>query len=327
MKLNDMLKKAEKKLPNNDPLDKEINAPWQTTSITHNNPDYELKEKTEVIKYISPEKIRNWEYSDRIDSELGSIEDLALDLQKVGQQQPCVVRNIINEKYDYELIIGERRWRAAKLANIDLMVIIKSSMSDEDAALSQAAENDNRVDLSDYAKGISFSKLVNNKKIKQKDLIIKLGKSKQYVSALLSYSKIPEQISNAIGDMSKVKYFSAEKIKQLSQKGDEYINALIKISDKIRDRSLSAKMIEKEVKKIIDGSKEECLIANEKIYSSDGRHLFTWRHDNNNLPSLHFPKQIISLINDKKISKKELTKNLIKNIEGLIEDIKKQKSD
>ena len=61
-------------------------------------------------------------------------------------------------------------------------------MSDSEAALAQATENDNRVGLSDY-KRISYSKLIKNKIIKQK-ILLSLGKSHHYISALLSFSKI-----------------------------------------------------------------------------------------------------------------------------------------
>src|ERR1700677_436970 len=175
---------------------------------------------------INDENVINWCLSDRPSNELGDIDSLAADLLNVGQQQPCIVR--INPKIanKYELIVGERRWRAAKKANIPLKAVVKI-LSDSEAALIQSAENDNRVDLSDYAKGISFSRLINSEVIKQSDLVEKLGKSKQYVSALLSFSKIPPEIIAAIGDMSKISARTAEEIKQLSSKGETYIKAII----------------------------------------------------------------------------------------------------
>ena len=85
------------------------------------------------------------------------------------QQQPCIVRELIAGQ-KYELIAGERRWRAAKLLNQDLKVII-STLTDSEAALVQAAENNNRLNLSDYAKGQSYASLIKNGVLKQKDLI------------------------------------------------------------------------------------------------------------------------------------------------------------
>ena len=119
----------------------------------------------EEISLVDPNEICNWDFHDRPESELGDIDALANDFVKVGQQQPCLIRPSHNTDSCYELIIGERRWRAAKLAQIELKVIIKD-ISDSDAALVQAAENENRVDLSDYAKGMSYSKLIDSGVIK-----------------------------------------------------------------------------------------------------------------------------------------------------------------
>jgi ParB family chromosome partitioning protein len=283
-----------------------------------------LKPNIEQLLLVKTSEIINWEFHDRPKSELGDIPALADDFKNVGQQQPCIVRPTSStSKYKYELIIGERRWRAARLADIDLKVIVKYDMSDTNAALAQAAENDNRIGLSDYAKGLSFSRLIEDKIIKQKDLIDTLGKSKQYISALLSYSKIPTDVINAIGDMSKVKYFAAEKIKQLSLKGDRHQSALIEIGKIISDKGLSSLAIEKEVNKILSGATKETSVLNSKVLSRDGRHLFTWRKDNNDMPSLHFPKQIISLINDNKIDFNELTKSFMDVVENKISIIKK----
>jgi len=278
----------------------------------------------EQVLLVPTSEIINWEFHDRPKSELGDIQALSDDLINVGQQQPCIVRpTTLGSKYKYELIIGERRWRAAMLADISLKVIVKPDMSDSNAALAQAAENDNRVDLSDYAKGMSFSKLIDDKIIRQKDLIETLGKSKQYISALLSYNKIPTEVADAIGDMSKIKYFAAEKIKQLSLKSGDYKSALIEIGQKISDKGLSAAAIEKEANKVLGRIKKDPNVLNNKVLSANGRHLFTWRNDNNNMPSLHFPKQIISLINDDKINFDELTKSFMEVVEDKISIIKK----
>lgn len=300
------------------------NKPFSTIS---NNPIIDSDTSSDELLKIDPEDISNWEFHDRPDSELGDLKSLADDMVSVGQQQPCVVRptsKIPGKKY--ELIIGERRWRAATLAKIDLLVILKNNLTDSDAALSQAAENDNRLDISDYAKGMSFSKLIDDGVIKQKDLIERLGKSKQYVSALLSYNKIPAEVVDAIGDLSKVKYFAAEKIKQLANKGDTYKKALISIGQKISSKKYSANVIEREVSKIIQ-DKAKPINYNERVLTKNGRHIFTWRSDNNNLPSLHFPKQIVSLIESGDIPLSDLTDKFKLIIEEKLNDIDNQKSD
>ena len=261
------------------------------------------------ILSIETDRIKNWIYHDRPENELGDIEQLAKEFIDIGQQQPCIVRAIPNSP-NYELIAGERRWHAAKKANIKLNVIVKE-LDDQNSAIIQASENASRKNLSDYARGMSYTKLINDNIINQSELSNKLNISRQKMSKLLSYTKIPTVIITAVDDWSQVSCDTAEKIKQLSSKGENYINALIQFAEKIRDASIGMKKIEQLVLQKISlpdtpekRSQKEC--------SSDGRHLFTWRTDNNNSPSLHFPKDI--------------SQNFMKdnfNIEEFSNDIKK----
>ncbi len=269
--------------------------------------------KDSEIYELSCDKITNWEFSDRPESELGDIEALALDLKNIGQQQPCIVRPSPSKAGFYELIIGERRWRAATKAGIKLKAIIKN-LSDSDAALAQSAENDNRKDLSDYAKGMSYSKLIDRGVIEQKDLIEKLGKSRQYVSALLSFSKVPLEIREAIGDMSKVSSRTAETIKQLSLKGEAYTAIIIENAEKIGAGLLGHEKLRKKVEDALQGNKRP-EVETTKILSKSGRHIFTWRKDNNHNPSIHFPKDLIELIDSGKLNLDGLTNRILESIE------------
>ena len=117
--------------------------PWnlsgekQEESLT---PKTNLQED-EIIT-LPTDKIVKWKFKDRPENELGDIKSLADDLVNIGQQQPCIVRPIAagKEKGLFELIVGERRWQAAKLAGVELRVIIKE-LSDSQAALIQSTEN------------------------------------------------------------------------------------------------------------------------------------------------------------------------------------------
>jgi ParB family chromosome partitioning protein len=278
------------------------------TNISAQETTTETKKSVEQIETVNPRNICNWQFHDRPETELGDIQGLANDFLSIGQQQPCIVRpNTTSSDIKYELIVGERRWRAATLAQTDLKVIVKN-LSDTDAALSQVAENDNRVDLSDYAKGMSFAKLIDSGVLKQKDLIEKLGRSKQYVSSLLSYSKIPDSIIDSVQDWSKVSTRTAEKIKQLSSKGQEYIDAIISIADKITNKGIGAESIEKMVARSLKPT-QDLEQPSKKVFTPDGRHVFTWRQDNNGLASMHFPKNINEMFNSK-INLDEFTKQI-----------------
>jgi ParB family chromosome partitioning protein len=266
----------------------------------------------ESIIEVSPDEIINWEYHDRPEKELGDLEAFAQELERIGQQQPCVARPLTNKKGKYELLIGERRWRAAKLANIPLKVVVRS-LSDHEAAIAQAAENEDRKDLSDYAKGMSFHRLIESGIIQQKDLIQKLGKSKQYISALLSFPKIPKEILNSIDDFSNISARTAEEIKQLGSKGEKYIEAIIALVPKIQSGSIGQKSLRRLVEANIT---EKVTSSNKRKFIRDGRHLVTLRNDNNLMGSFHFPKNIINSLSDRGISLDALGEDIADLIEN-----------
>lgn len=273
------------------------------------------------ILFVSPYEIKNWEFHDRPENELGDIESLANEFKEIGQQQPCIVRPLSPPagQLKYELIAGERRWHAAKKAQINLKVIVKN-LSDSESAIIQASENLSRKGLSEYARGMSYSKLIEKGIITPKELTEKLAISKQQVSRLLSFGKIPKQILDAIGDLSKISSRTAEQIKQLSSKGDIYIDGIINIADKLREGKVGQEKLKSLVEHFVNIDDTSHIISN-KVYSKNGRHLFTWRLDNNKTPSIHFPKDIANLIKQRTIDNSQITKSLQEVLDEILRSI------
>lgn len=231
------------------------------------------------ITEIDTKKILNWKFHDRPSNELGDIKELAKEFKIIGQQQPCIVRPIKDKNEYYEIIAGERRWLAAREANIKLKVIILD-LNDNEAAIIQIAENKNRKDLSDYAKGISYAQLINNSIITQKDLKDKLNISSQKISKLLSYTKIPKEVLSSIDNLSKVSATTAEKIKQLCNKGEDYINAVKKLSSEIRTGKLGHIRLEQKVNILLNN--DNSLLEKKQFYNTNKKILFSIYTKNNN---------------------------------------------
>ena len=248
----------------------------------------------EKITTIDPHLITNWQFSDRIEADLGDIEAFAQELKSIGQQQPCIIRPIKSSSpFKYELIAGERRWRASLFAKLELLVIIKD-LTDENAAIIQISENESRKDLSDYAKGMSYARLIQNGVITQKDLIQKLGRSKQYISALLSFSRIPQKIISAIGDMSKVSHRTAEEICRLSNKGENYIEAILLITEKIKTGKYGVESIKNFIIKQVENIPEKP--KKQKYYNKHGTLIFSTKETNLRLIDITLSKEISSKI-------------------------------
>lgn len=275
-------------------------------------PDQESMENTSTLQVqnINPSKILRWKEKDRPDNELGDIDALAQSFVEIGQQVPCIVRPSSTDEDKYELIAGERRWRAAIVAEKPLKVIVQS-LDDRTAALVQAVENEQRNDLSDYARGMSYAKKIKSGLLTQKDLTEILSISKQQVSRLLSFSRLSQPITDAVGDFRKVSARTAEELCRLAAKDTAHENAIIQVAEKIRKGNFGEKKLKQHIESIVH-PKQKNQPPKDKVFSDDGRHLFTWRLDNNASPSIHFPKSIMSLIQTNKL-----------NIDGITENIKK----
>ncbi len=279
--------------------------------IAENEPNKIRQTSTSLtIEEIDVKKIIRWKYKDRPENELGDIKELAETFKSVGQQQPCILRASKEFSGKYELIVGERRWKAAELAGLKLKAVVRD-FDDKEAALIQAVENERRQDLSEYAKGMSYADKIEQGLLAQKDLIEILGISKQQVSRLLSFRKIPQPLFDAIEDFRKVSARTAYELARLANKDNTHLHILIEMAEKIRDGKFGQKRIEKELnEKLL--KKETPMPSNRKISGNDGRHLFTWRLDNNATPSIHFPKDIIKLFNVNAIDFDDLTQEIKK---------------
>ena len=265
----------------------------KNTNVTQQYSNHHLYDSPDIdyntVLEIDPSLISNWEFHDRPEDELGDIEALSNDMKTIGQQQPCIVRllqkNPNKGEAQYEIIAGERRWRDSILANISLKVIVKK-IDDSTAALIQIAENENRKNLSDFARANSLQKLIDNNILRQIDLVSKLNKSKQYISTLLSYQKIPINVSHSIGNFTRVSASLAEKIKQLSLKGEHYQNAIIELGDKIRKGKLGKASLEAAVLKKINNDKTMI----KRIHNKDGEHIFSFQYYKKSIASIQFTK-------------------------------------
>jgi ParB family chromosome partitioning protein len=249
------------------------------------------QEDTQITK-IHPKKICNWKHHDRNQFEYGDLDALANDIKNNGQQQPIIVRPIKHKKYNFEVIAGERRWRAASAIDIDLLAIVKP-FSDEEAAICQIAENNHREKISDYSRGMNIYNLMKKNIITQNELKDKIGLSQSSISGLLSFSQVPKEIWEAVQDLSNVSSRTASEIRVLCNKGQEYIDALKGISDIIREGK-GRRTIESEVNKIINNKnvRKKAAHKNKKVLNKNGEHVFTWTLKNSVAIGLKFTSSI-----------------------------------
>lgn len=200
------------------------------------------------ITKINPKDIIKWEYKDRLENEMGDIDDLVNSIKNNQQQVPCIVRPKENK---YELIAGERRWIACTKLDVDMLCIVKD-INDMEASIIQALENEKREGLSDYAKGMSYADKISKGILVTQDIVFNLGISKLDVSRLLAFSKIDSDVSEKVKDFSKVSSRTAAEINRMTNKGDAHKEIILSLADKIRDGKIGstslAKYIESKLK-------------------------------------------------------------------------------
>ncbi len=124
------------------------------------------------------------------------LQDLASSIRQHGIVQPVVVRTIADERY--EIIAGERRWRAAQLAGfIDIPVIVRD-VDDRTALEIAIVENVQRSDLNPLEEALGYDQLIAEHGYTQNDLGEIIGKSRSHVANSLRLLKLPEPVRDML---------------------------------------------------------------------------------------------------------------------------------
>jgi len=157
------------------------------------------------IFWVDLEKIKPNPFQPRREFDEDRLRDLADSIRQYGVLQPLVVSREEKQKEDggiiveYELIAGERRLRASKLAGIDQVPVIIRVGDDSMAKLELAIiENLQREDLNAVERARAFMRLVEEFKFNHTQIGAKVGKSREYVSNTLRLLALPQEILDAL---------------------------------------------------------------------------------------------------------------------------------
>lgn len=126
-----------------------------------------------------------------------SLEELSQSIKSYGILQPISVRQIGDEKY--ELIAGERRLKAAKLANLECVpAIIHRDFNDKDSAVLAIIENLQREDLNFIEEAEGYSNLIQDHGFTQQELAIQIGKNQSTIANKLRILRLRQDIKNLL---------------------------------------------------------------------------------------------------------------------------------
>jgi len=151
--------------------------------------------KGEMIENVSVDQLSPGKYQPRKRFDEESLQELADSIIEQGLMQPVIVRKSDN---NFEIIAGERRWRAAKLAKLDTIPVIVRDINDRTASIIALIENMQRVDLSSIEEAEGIKKMIDEFGMTHEEASDAVGKSRSAVSNLLRLLQLTDFVKDKL---------------------------------------------------------------------------------------------------------------------------------
>lgn len=210
---------------------------------------YEQKSQINEVTSISLNKINPNPNQPRTDFEEDKISELSESVKRQGVLQPILVRK--NDQGEYQIIAGERRWRASVQAGLKTIPAIIKEYSDTEALAIALIENLQREDLNIVEQAKALDKLKNDLKVNQDELASKIGKSRSNLANTLRLLNLPDEILNMI---QKKEISAGHARAMLGLKNKDQV---IWLGKEIAEKGLSVRACETLIKKLNQDKKTE----------------------------------------------------------------------
>ncbi|HGX1643248.1 TPA: ParB/RepB/Spo0J family partition protein [Staphylococcus aureus] len=155
------------------------------------------KTKDEQIKQIDISDIKPNPYQPRKTFDENHLNDLADSIKQYGILQPIVLRKTVQ---GYYIVVGERRFRASKIAGLKYVSAIIKDLTDEDMMELAVIENLQREDLNAIEEAESYQRLMTDLKITKQEVAKRLSKSRPYIANMLRLLHLPKKIADMVKD-------------------------------------------------------------------------------------------------------------------------------
>ena len=199
------------------------------------------------VMYVDINDIKPNENQPRKVFDEAKIEELANSISSYGLIQPIILRKA--EK-GFEIVAGERRWRAARKANLSKVPCIMKELSDEENMVISIIENMQREDLNPIEEAEALSQMIQRFGFSQEEVAKSVGKSRSYVTNSLRLLKLPKKIL----DFVQSGQISSGHAKMLIGVEDEKKQMLL--AEKVVKEEISVRKIEKLVKDVANPKKK-----------------------------------------------------------------------
>ncbi|MCD8510944.1 MAG: ParB/RepB/Spo0J family partition protein [Bacillus sp. (in: Bacteria)] len=155
-------------------------------------------EKEENVQDIPLSELRPNPYQPRNVFEPEAIEELKMSILQHGVLQPIIVRK--SSIKGFEIVVGERRYRAAKEAGLQVIPAVVRGMTDHDMMEIALIENLQREDLNPLEEAKAYQKLMEHLQVTQEELSKKLGKSRPHIANHVRLLQLPQLAQEAIAE-------------------------------------------------------------------------------------------------------------------------------
>ena len=221
------------------------------------------------------------------------IEQLARSIKEHGILQPLLVS--YKENGTYQLIAGERRWRAAKIANLEKVPVLVRETNPQEILELALIENIQRADLSALEEAAAYQKLANDFQLTQQEIADRVGKSRTTITNTLRLLELPDKIQKSLNN-NEITEGHARALLGLSNAED-----MIQNLEVILSRNLNVRQTENIVKNQRLSNESHTEIENTPIKSDDNKleiNLPDSRHISVTLQRLFGTKVTVQRAND-----------------------------
>src|SRR5690625_2672395 len=177
-------------------LGKGLEQLFSNTVIDFDNFEKDIVEENENnVTEIKIDDIRSNPYQPRKTFDIESLNELAKSIKEYGVVQPIIVKKSIK---GYELVAGERRTKAAKIAGLKKIPAIIKDFDDQEMMEIALVENIQREDLNPIDEATSISNIIKLRGYTQEEFANKFGKSRTYVTNILGLLKLPDEVKKLV---------------------------------------------------------------------------------------------------------------------------------
>ena len=214
-------------------LGKGLNALFPGESLT----------KAESVEHIHVKSIKANPYQPRKVFDESAIQELSASIKEHGILQPIILRRTGST---YEIVVGERRFRAAKMAGLEEVPAVIRVLTDEETMEWAILENLQREDLTPIEEAEAYHNLMDNLSLTQEQLAFRLGKSRPHIANHVRLLSLPEKIRNYISD-SKLSMGHGRTLLGLRKK-----EQILLVAEQVLKEGLNVRQLEKLVQKLND---------------------------------------------------------------------------